>query len=367
MLAHELRNPLGPVLNAVHLLRNNAQNVPQEKLLEIIGRQVMHMSRLIDDLLDATRLARGQVFLRKERCDLVHVVRQTAEDHRALFDSSGLRLDVNMPDNPIWVDGDATRLAQVIGNLLHNAHKFTEHGGHVRVKLDCNEDNGMATISVADTGIGITPETLPHIFEVFCQADQSLDRSRGGLGLGLALVKGLIELHNGSVAATSDGPGKGSTFTMQIPLELIPSSPNKRAHDTAEDNRTKHRVLIIEDNRDAAETINMLLSLDGHDVCIANCGTDGLNLAQRFHPDIILCDIGLPKMDGYQIMRAIRRDKQLSQVYAIALTGYGRDTDRADAKEAGFDMHLTKPLDYDNLRDIIKLVHPKQKSAKHAK
>jgi CheY-like chemotaxis protein/nitrogen-specific signal transduction histidine kinase len=361
MLAHELRNPLGPILNAVHLLRSDhAQNVPQDKLLDIVSRQVTHMSRLIDDLLDARRLARGQILLRKERCDLAYITYQTAEDHRTLFDSNGLHLDINVPKNPVWVDGDATRLAQVIGNLLHNAYKFTERGGKVAVRLECDEDDGTATITVTDTGIGITSEMLPRIFDVFCQADQSLDRSRGGLGLGLALVKGLVGLHNGSIVATSEGPGKGSAFVLHMPLELIPVSSHKRAFSTANSNENKHRILIIEDNQDAAETIHMLLALDGHDMQIAYNGRDGLKMARQFRPGIVLCDVGLPNMDGYQVIREMRKDGLLSCVYAIAITGYGRDTDRANAEEAGFDMHLTKPIDWNNLRQIIKLVTPKR-------
>jgi signal transduction histidine kinase len=353
MLAHELRNPLGPILNAAHLLRRIAPKEPQlEELGDIIDRQVKHMTRLIDDLLDATRLAHGKILLRKERCDLAKIVRQTAEDYSSIFDASGLTLEIQRPLTSFWVNGDPTRLAQIIGNLLHNAHKFTDAGGRITVRLDAAKDD-MATVSISDNGIGIDPQIQPHIFEVFRQAEQGLARSRGGLGLGLALVKGLVELHGGEVFVTSDGAGKGTTFSLSLPVESLPADVNSVIPEAPIPNGKKYRILLIEDNKLTADSTQILLSLDGYDVQTAGTGLLGLEIARSFHPQIVLCDIGLPGMDGYQLVRQLRKEKALSSSYMIALTGYGREEDQRQAKEAGFDLHMTKPIDYDNLLRVL--------------
>lgn len=354
MLAHELRNPLGPISNAVHLLQMIGPKESRlEQLRDIMERQVTHMARMIDDLLDATRLARGKILLRKERCDLGRIIRQTAEDYRSVFDASGLELQMHVPDFPVWVEGDSTRLVQVIGNLLHNAHKFTNPGGTVTVRLQWEEGASASVITVTDTGIGIEPRMLPCVFDVFRQAEQGLDRARGGLGLGLALVKGLVELHCGTVTAVSEGLGKGAEFRIQLPVSVcgaedIPGVPVIPIPDGE-----KYRILVIEDNRDTAESARLLLSLEGYDVRTAHNGRIGLEVARDFTPQIVLCDIGLPGMDGYEVARTIRRDVSLSSAYVIALTGYGRDEDQRQAQEAGFDLHLTKPIDYSNLRRVL--------------
>jgi signal transduction histidine kinase len=354
MLAHELRNPLGPVLNAAYMLRAFGQGESRfDKLIDIINRQVTHMSRLIDDLLDATRVARGQILLRKERCDLGKIVCQTAEDYRELFSKTGIKLVIDVPLEPVWIEGDATRLAQIIGNLLHNANKFTNTGGETRVFLQCDPNKNLAKVSVMDDGIGISQDMLPSIFDVFRQAEQGLDRNRGGLGLGLALVKGLMELHEGSVVVESEGPGKGSSFILSFPLGDALASAEKSRLIPANGHVTKRRILVIEDNRDAAETIRLLLNIDGHDVKITYSGPEGLDAAREFRPDVILCDIGLPNMDGYEVARAIRKDRILSSTYVIAITGYGRDEDQSQAHKAGFNIHMTKPIDCDNLRRIL--------------
>ncbi|MGZ9097628.1 MAG: response regulator [Micavibrio sp.] len=352
MLAHELRNPLGPISNAIHLLRMIGAKEPrQEQLHDIIERQVVHMGRLIDDLLDSTRLARGQILLRKEWCDLTKIVYQSAEDYRNIFDASGIALDIEVPKDHVWIEGDPTRLAQTVGNLLHNAHKFTDPGGLITVTL--KHSARKATITVRDTGVGIEPDVLPHIFEVFRQAEQGLDRNRGGLGLGLSLVKGLTDLHNGKVYATSEGAGKGSEFTIELPIKSA-SFVAAPVEDIAPvDMKSKCRILVIEDNKDTAESVRMLLTHEGYEVETAYTGSGGLETARRFQPQIILCDIGLPGMDGYQVARTIRQDNALSSTCIIALTGYGRDEDQRQAREAGFDMHLTKPIDYNNLRRAL--------------
>jgi signal transduction histidine kinase len=353
MLAHELRNPLGPIRNAIHLLQVFEPDVDERccQLRDIINRQVTHMARLIDDLLDATRLARGQILLRKAPCDLTKIVRQTSEDYQSTFEASGVHIEMQMGDRPIWVEGDSTRLVQIIGNLLHNAHKFTNPGGLVTVSL---ADNGrMATIKVSDDGIGIEPEVLPHIFEVFRQAEQGLDRTKGGLGLGLALVKGLVHLHGGSVSVTSGGAGNGATFSINIPMRQAqhPGLPAREAN--AESRAEPIRILIVEDNRDAAESTRMLLDMDGHEVHIAYNGHDGIEAARKIQPQVILCDIGLPGMDGYEVARQIRQDSSFAAPYIVALTGYGRDEDQRQARDAGFDLHMTKPIDYSLLRRVL--------------
>lgn len=350
MLAHELRNPLGPIRNAVHLMW--MMDLPEPKLVQlrdIIDRQVSHMARLIDDLLDSTRLARGQILLRRETCNLGDVVRHTVEDYRSIYEESGLKLEVNLPPKPIMMEGDPTRLVQAIGNLMHNAHKFTDAGGTVTVELDYKKGNKYAQVKVRDTGIGIHAEILPHIFNVFQQAEQGLDRNRGGLGLGLSLVRGLVGLHDGKVTAASEGLGKGTEITIYLPvIKNVQNAPDTPAIEIPK--VAECRILVIEDNPDTAESMRLLLDMEGHEVKIANSGTQGLTIARTFRPQVILCDIGLPGMDGYQVIRSIRSEEELSSIYVIALTGYGRDEDQRRAQEAGFNMHLTKPIDYNILR-----------------
>jgi signal transduction histidine kinase len=352
MLAHELRNPLGPIRNAINLLQQTGPDTPRiRQLRDIIDRQVTHMTRLVDDLLDSTRLARGKILLRKERCDLVRIVRQTVEDYRDSFDQNKITLNVSLPERPLWVQGDPTRLVQMVGNLLHNANKFTAAGGKVVVQVKFDAGSDTASVIVADTGIGIDPQVLPYVFDVFQQAEQGLDRTRGGLGLGLSLVRGLAELHDGTVSAESEGLGKGASFTIKLPAQLADQKPVEPA--AAAEAATKRRILIIEDNLDAAETTRMLLEQEGHEVRTAYTGADGLAAAKQFMPQVILCDIGLPGVDGYQVARTMRRDNGFGAPFIVALTGYGRDQDRRQAEEAGFDMHLTKPIDMGSLRRAL--------------
>ncbi len=352
MLSHELRNPLGPILNAAHLLRRIATDDARlQEVGGILDRQVKHMTRLIDDLLDATRLAHGKILLRKERCDLVQIIRQTVEDYRSIFDMRQLRLETSLPNSPVWMTGDPTRLVQSIGNLLHNAHKFTDPGGLVKIALETSGQT--AEIRVTDTGIGIDAALIPHVFEVFRQAEQGLDHGGGGLGLGLALLKGLIELHGGDVFVSSDGPGKGTKFTLRLPIEGASVPAALPQPGIAPSNPASCRVLLIEDNKLTAESTQMLLSMDGYEVHMAHSGPSGLEMAKTFRPQVILCDIGLPGMDGYQVARQIRQDTRLSSSYMIALTGYGREQDLRQTWEAGFDLHMIKPVDYENLRRTL--------------
>lgn len=353
MLAHELRNPLAPLRNAVQIMEMVEHQDPVlDEARAMIDRQVTHMTRLVDDLLDATRIARGKVLLRKEPCDMAAIVRQTATDYRSIFNSAGIRFRVEAPDTPQYVYGDPTRLAQTIGNLLHNAHKFTETNGEVTVRLQASEEGGWVDLTVQDTGVGIDPGVLPHVFDVFRQADQGLDRNRGGLGLGLTLVKGLVELHGGSVGVAETKPGKGTTFLVRIPLEQgihsLERTPEARSAKTP-----KHRILVIDDNSDAAESLKMLLRHEGHEAFTAYTGPAGLESASTDKPDVIICDIGLPGMDGYQIARALRATPATKDIYLIALTGYGREEDQARSRDAGFSRHMTKPIDFKALRKVL--------------
>ncbi|QEL15573.1 response regulator [Limnoglobus roseus] len=355
MLAHELRNPLAPIRTAVEVLKmRDATDPPIRRVREIVDRQVSHMSRLIDDLLDVSRIARGKVALQRGRCDFARIVRDTAEDYRGTLEVEKLRLDVRTPDAPVWVSGDHTRLAQVVGNVLHNARKFTDAGGRVQVTVEA--DAGAAVVTVTDTGIGMDEDTLRQVFEPFAQADRSLDRSRGGLGLGLALVKGLVELHGGEVRAASDGIGRGSSFTIRLPLD---NDSAARGQDLPPPSlpRAGRRVLVIEDNLDVAESLDLLLGMMGHDVRIARNGADGVAAVSAFRPDLVLCDIGLPGgMDGFAVATALRADPTADGAYLVALTGYGQPEDRAKAIEAGFDVHLTKPVDGASLHRVFAAV-----------
>ncbi|HEY3322251.1 MAG TPA: PAS domain S-box protein [Planctomycetota bacterium] len=355
ILGHELRNPLAPIRNAIEVLIRLGTHEPiLERSREIINRQVTHMSRLIDDLLDVSRITRGKVQLRKDSVDLTEIVRTVCVDMGQSIENSGLRLASNLPAESVWVYGDAARFRQVVGNLVHNAIKFTDPGGTVTVSL--NRQGERAEIIVQDTGIGMDADILGRIFESFSQGDTSLDRSRGGLGLGLALVKGIAELHGGSVNAESRGIGRGSTFTVRLPLE---KHPHLRATAGVPSSASRHvppsqRILIIEDNIDAAESLQTLLTVLGNEVAVAHSGPEGLERARQFKPQVVLCDIGLPgSMDGHAVARAMRRDPALSAVYLIAMTGYGQEEDRRRAREAGFDQHLTKPADTAALEQLL--------------
>jgi PAS domain S-box-containing protein len=347
MLAHELRNPLAPIRNAAEVLRRIGpdDHLHLRQARGMIDRQVAHMARLVDDLLDVSRISRGKILLRSQRLDLVLLVHATVEDHRSLLEGGGLSLVEELPDRPVWIVGDPTRLSQVLGNFLQNCHKFTNPGGRVTVHLRCEPEEGRAVLTVEDTGIGMEPDILSHLFEPFSQADRSLDRSRGGLGLGLALVKGLVDLHGGIVEASSGGKGHGSTFTVRLPL-------SREAEDAAEPapaaspGAKSLRILVVEDNRDSAESLGMLLELCGHRVELAFTGQEGLDAARRFRPDVAVCDIGLPGgMDGYALARALRNSEEAAHARLIALSGYGQEEDKRRAREAGFDEHLTKPVD----------------------
>ena len=354
MLAHELRNPLAPIRTALEVMDLAGDDAARARhMRDMIERQVTHLARLIDDLLDVSRIARGKVQLRMERCDLVSIARNVTDDYRPIFASSELALTVALPAEPLWVQGDVIRLAQVIGNLLSNANKFSVPGGRVCVTVAADVDAGAAVITVHDTGMGIEPAMLAHVFEPFVQADLGLDRSKGGLGLGLPLVRGLVALHGGSVEARSDGADQGATFVMRLPLahDEVPAgrAPTRGAAPSGDG----LRILIVEDNRDTADSLQELLTLLGHEAAVAYAGPAALELAPRFRPDVVLCDIGLPGIDGFEVARALRQDPATRDAFLVAHTGYGQDEDRRRTREAGFDQHLRKPVGLDELRRIL--------------
>jgi PAS domain S-box-containing protein len=343
MLAHELRNPLAPIKNALHVLRLKSgdwQTV--DRVREMMERQVGHMGRLIDDLLDVSRITQGKVKIKAERLDLARLARECAADHRAEFAAARVALAVHAPQTPVWVAGDATRLTQVIDNLLTNALKFTNADGRVSLAVEAEE--GRAKLRVSDTGIGIEPEVLPTIFDVFAQADKSLDRSRGGMGLGLAIVKGLVGLHGGTVTARSEGLGRGTEMLVELPVEPEPQALAPLAERGGGAGRAI-RVLVVEDNRDSAESLRLLLEATGHEVRLAHAGDEGVRAALEWRPDAVVCDIGLPGLDGFEVARRLRREPATAGARLIAVTGYGRVEDEEKAHAAGFDDHLVKPAD----------------------
>jgi len=359
MLSHELRNPLAPIRTGLHVLSRVDPNSQQaKKALSILERQATHLSRLIDDLLDVTRVTHGKGQLRCEELELSELLHATVDDHRLGFQAHGVHLEHDFPDQPLWVLADPSRLIQILTNLLGNAEKFTPRGGTVTVSLRKAQD--FAELKVIDNGAGISAEVLPVLFEPFAQAPQTMDRSRGGLGLGLATVKGLVELHGGSVSMASGGLGKGTEVTIRIPilertarLEFgpIPSSGQHR------------RILLIEDNEDAADVLGEALSLGGHEVQIAHDGKAGLQLARVFKPEIAICDIGLSGMDGYEVARAFRADRTLSDVYLVALSGYAQPEDVRRATDAGFNRHIAKPTTFVVLQQVLSRAPPRPQAS----
>ena len=350
ILGHELRNPLGVISNAVQMLREiGSAELNLQELQEMMERQVIHTSRMLDDLLDISRISNGKIQLTRKPCDFRDIVRETAEDFRSTSADNGLRLEMNLADQPFPVLGDRIRLAQALSNLLQNACKFTESGGTVRLNLEA-EEKTSATLRVKDTGIGIEPKALAWIFEPFSQAERSLDRSRGGLGLGLALVKGIVELHGGMVQASSEGPGRGSEFTVRLPLDHAQALAAPPAVGENRSNRSC-RILIIEDNPLGARSLRILLEHMGHAVAVAHNGLVALETARKFQPEVVLCDIGLPGLDGYGVAQALRQQAGSEGAYVICVSGYAEDEQRA--RDAGFNAHLNKPVNIAELEPTV--------------
>jgi PAS domain S-box-containing protein len=353
MLAHELRNPLAAIRNAHYVMKAPGSDetiLPQVR--EIAERQVDHMARLLDDLLDVARISRGRIELRKEPLDAAALANQTVESIRPLIEARKHELTLSVPAEPAWIEADPTRLEQILNNLLNNAAKYTDRGGRIHLAVEC--EAGEVAFRVRDTGVGIAPDMLPHIFDPFVQAERRLDRSHGGLGIGLTLVKKLVELHGGSVVARSAGLGCGSEFIVRLPAIAAPGGPSeKSSHHAAASRPVSRRVLVVDDNRDAADSLALLLRLAGQDARVAYDGPAALAQAKDSAPDVIFLDIGMPGMDGYEVARRLRQDPASKGLLLIALTGWGQDADRRRSLEAGFDHHLVKPVGAQALHDLL--------------
>jgi signal transduction histidine kinase/CheY-like chemotaxis protein len=355
MLAHELRNPLAPVKNSLQTLRvMYATDADVGRLTEMMSRQVGQIVRLVDDLLDVSRITCGKITLRTERIDLMSVVDQAIEEGRPLIEGRRHELSVKTPRTPVVLDADPSRLAQVLGNLINNAAKYTEEGG--QIWLEIRREENEAIISVRDSGVGIPAELLPRVFDLFTQSDRTLDRSQGGLGIGLTLVRRLIEMHGGTVQAFSQGPGQGSEFVVRLPAlsenstveSKQPASPNATPAPSS-----NHRILIVDDNVDAADSLAMLLELSGHQVQTAYGSEAAIAMAGSHRPRVILLDIGLPGMDGYEVARRLRQNPDFSGTTLVALTGYGQEDDRRRTRDVGFDYHLVKPVELGELTQLL--------------
>jgi signal transduction histidine kinase len=354
MLSHELRNPLAPIRNAVEVIRRVA---PPETTLtmarDVIDRQARLLARLVDELLDVSRISQGKIVLKKEPVELSRVLVQSLEIVRPLIEQRGQRLAVEITPRPVWLSGDAARLSQVFSNLLNNACKYTPEGG--RIRLTASAEDGEARIVVEDDGAGIDPELLPRVFELFVQGERGLDRGQGGLGIGLTLVKRLVELHHGRVEAYSSGAGRGSAFTVCLPcLAAVGQTPEASPAVARKDDKVYgRRVLVVDDNLDAAQSTAAYLRLEGHEVKTVNDGNEALASVRVFAPHVIVLDIGLPGLDGYAVARRLRAEGDTSHTLLIALTGYGQKEDRDRAMAAGFDYHFTKPADPQEIQQAI--------------
>jgi PAS domain S-box-containing protein len=350
MLAHELRNPLAPIRHAAELLTRSVGNdAKAQNLLAIITRQTDQLIRLVDDLLDVARIAQSRIVLKKEPLEIGSLVDQALETVQPIVGERGHQLRVNKPSTPLYVHGDRARLAQSLSNLLHNAAKYTDPGGAITVAVTAAAE--QLELEVRDTGIGITEYLLPQVFDLFVQSEQTLDRAQGGLGIGLSIVKGLIEMHGGTVKAASAGAGCGSTFTIRLPRITPPAEVLEQQSRSG--SSVRRRVLVVDDNVDAADSLALLLKSDGHEAATAYSANSALEAVERLRPEIVLLDVGLPQRDGYEIARLLRASNTVPGMRLIALTGYGQEEDRERARAAGFDEHLLKPANMDALRQLL--------------
>ncbi len=352
-LAHELRNPLAPIRTGLHALnRLPADSAGAARLLAMMDRQLSQLVKLIDDLLDVSRIATGKVVLRRERLDLRTVLDAALEASQPSIAAAGHRLELRTPQEPVWVLGDASRLAQVVGNLLNNAVKYTPDGGRIGLRLQ--QQGGDALLQVSDDGAGIPPEMLGKVFEMFTQINRTLDRAQGGLGLGLSLVRNLMDLHGGSVTVESAGLECGSTFSLRLPLCKAVADgsvgPGAAASGTS---RRPLRILMVDDNVDAADSLSILLQCCGHTTRTEYAGAAVLGAVEAFRPDVVLCDIGLPGMDGYRVAEQLRARRDADKLLLVALTGWGSEEDQRRTRQAGFDVHLTKPVDLETINLVL--------------
>jgi signal transduction histidine kinase len=354
VLAHELRNPLGPIRNAVELLRQVDPYVPpaQENARQTILRQTDHMVRLVDDLLDVARISQGKITLRKEDIELGKVISSAVEIAEPMIERRNHKLAMRLPDHEVWMHGDGVRLSQAVCNLLHNAAKFTPPGGELAVIAEHLGDELL--IKVHDNGIGIAPEDTDSIFDLFTQAEHAPDRVQDGLGIGLSLVRTLVELHNGTVKAVSAGSGCGSTFEIRLPVRQLAQTPSQDNEMASQTSGGKRRILVVDDNVDSAEIVSTLLELDGHEVQKSHDGAGAVEQARSFQPEVVLLDIGLPDMTGFEVARQLRTLPGMENALIIALTGYGQEKDRERAIDSGFNFHLTKPVSFETLASTIR-------------
>ncbi|WP_438750263.1 response regulator [Pararhizobium sp. O133] len=353
-LAHELRNPLAPLRHGLDILRRDPDGEGSAEIRDMMDRQLVHLVRLIDDLLDVSRVSQGKIELRKDRIDVEGAVRSAIEASRPLIDQSGHLLTVDMPQERLWLDADHTRLSQVIANLLNNAAKYTPAGGRIGVSVQTDGDE--AVIAVSDNGIGIPAQMRSQVFQLFTQVDDHLDRAQGGLGIGLALVRQLVALHGGTVEADSAGMGSGSVFRIRLPLASTPEPATDVEQPSASAPAASAKplkVLVVDDNTDLAFMLGMMLEEMGHEFELAHDGHKALQAARHYRPDVILLDIGLPGMDGYEVCRAFRQEELFKDTPIFAQTGWGQSRDKAKASEAGFDQHLTKPVAFEDLEKLL--------------
>lgn len=349
MLAHELRNPLAPIRKAAVLLTHEVGNDPKVgALAAMVSRHAQQLGRLLDDLLDVSRIAAGRITLKTEPLEIGDLVDPAIEMVQPLVSEKSHRLRVDRPGQPLYVHGDRARLVQCLCNLLHNAAKYTDPGGEIMLMV--SDASGGITFEVRDNGAGIPPDLLPHVFDLFVQGDRSLDRSQGGLGIGLSIVKRIVDMHRGTVSAASAGPGRGATFEIQLPRVEAPERP---VTDVADQTGSQRRILVVDDNSDAADSLAVLLRLEGHEVETAYSAPGVLDAVRRAIPDVILLDIGLPQMSGYEVARLLRADPRAVGIHLIALTGYGQEHDRERSVEAGFTAHLVKPADIEAVNRIL--------------
>jgi PAS domain S-box-containing protein len=361
MLGHELRNPLAPIRNAVAMMQTRELSESNLRWAsDVIDRQVTHLARLVDDLLDVSRITSGKITLRKEPLALTPLVAATAEASRPLIEERKHAFETALPAEPLLVAGDPTRLSQILLNLLNNAAKYTPEGGHIRLAVETGEGGREAVIRVQDTGIGIPVDLLPKVFDLFAQGERALDRTEGGLGIGLTLVRQLVQMHGGSVEVHSAGPGRGSEFIVRLPLLAVQPSadaPSVQNQENASRSGSR-RVLVVDDNRDAVESMALLLEVWGHEVRTAYDGPAALALAAEYRPDVVLLDIGLPGMNGYEVAQRLRELPGLEKALLVAVTGYGQESDRQRARKAGFDRHLVKPVDPGALQNLLAAARP---------
>jgi len=351
-LAHELRNPLAPIRNGLELVKLAA---PADALgtetLEVIGRQVDQMTRLVDDLLDVSRITRDKIELRKERVELAAIVKNAVETSRPLIHEAGHTLVVSLPETPILLDADPTRIAQVFANLLNNSAKYTDRGG--RIEIEAKTTGREAVVTVRDNGIGISCEALAFVFDMFRQVDRTRNRAQGGLGIGLTLVRRLVELHGGAINAQSEGPGKGSELVVRLPLAEKAISEAKRRRAANRAVLSNQRILVVDDNRDAVDTLSTLLRIKNNEVRIARDGVEAVETAAEFQPDIILMDVGMPRLNGFDATRQIRKMPWAKEVFIVALSGWGQTSDVKQSVEAGCSAHLVKPADFAALEQLL--------------